>query len=348
MKIAWLVGAAVLAFGGLCNPPEQGKISVSPTAAPTVIAWRDLPATNVVPSPPPAKIVPPIPISAGAKACTAGQLEARLFSQIAAAGHTDSPVDFRNRSEVPCYLEGFPDITIFDASDNVVARAAGTDHRSTFFGDPPAVPILLLTGTPALVSPSGLIVDPPPQGQTEVHIEWYDCRAPLPARMAIELPNGGGRLTIQYAVTAPVSPTCDSSASSAPVSFLARGPFTPTGIIWPPPPVSLQFEATISAPATAKRGSIVKYLVRLKNKSPLNYVLDPCPDYVVFLEGASPVARCQLNCAPVGHIAPAGSVTFEMQLRVPLYMVSGQYELRWGLFDGRISGAGAASSIEIT
>lgn len=351
MKITFLVAAVFLTgISGLCDPGNLGKGSASPSpeATPPPVAWRDLPATHVVPSPPAPRLVPPIPIPAGAKACVAGQLEAKLFSQLGAAGHSDSPVDFRNRGETPCYLVGFPDITILDSSGKVLAQAAGAERRQTFFGNPPVVPILLLTGTPALVSAAGLIRDSRPPGQAEVHIEWYDCRAPAPATMTIDLPDNAGRLTIDYSVTAPASPTCDVPGSTAPIASLARGPFTPTGIVWPPQPVTLAFEATISAPATAKRGSTLTYFVRVANISAMDYLLDPCPDYVVYLGENKPLARYQLNCAPVGHIAPGRSVRFEMRLEVPLYMLGGSYQLEWTIFDGRISVGLAKAAIEIT
>jgi hypothetical protein len=347
VKVAWLIGATFLAgLSGLCQPPDLGKGSASPTptVAP-VVAWRDLPATNVVPSPPPPKILPPIPIPAGAKACTAGQLEAKFFGFLGATGHTDSPVDLRNRSGNPCFVEGFPDVTILDSSGVLLAKAAGTDQRRTFFGDPPVVPILLLTDTPPLGSPSGMIQERP-GGQAEVHIEWYDCRSPKTASMNIDLPRGGGRLSIDYAVDAPSSPGC--GVPNMPLSFLARGPFIPTGMFWPPQPVVLGFEATMSAPTMAKRGDPLNFSVTVKNASPVDYILDPCPDYLVELDWKNQIARYQLNCAPIGHIAPGSSVTFEMRLRVPLYMMPGSYPLKWALFDGRVGGAVASKTIEIT
>ncbi len=344
----WLIGAALLTgLFSLCDLPEQGKSSVTPTTTTTIVAWRDLPATNVIASPPPLKIVPPIQIPAGAKPCTAGQLDAKVFGQLGAAGHMDSPVDLRNRGSNPCFVEGFADVTIVDVSGTVLAQAAGTEHRRTFFGDPPVVPILLLTGTPALVTAEG-IAQQRPAGQAEFHVEWYDCRSPKPATMTIDLPDGGGRLTVDYAVNTPVSPACDAVNGGAPKLFLARGPFTPTGIVWPPQPVYLAFEATMSAPPKAKSGEALNFSVTVKNASPFDYVLDPCPDYLVELDWKIQIGRYQLNCTPVGHIAPSSSVTFEMRLKVPPSMFPGTYPLKWALADGRISGAVATATIEIT
>ncbi len=344
VRIWWLAAAVLASFAAACTSETPWASVSSPT--PSFVGWRELPATNVIPSGPTPTPAPPIPIPAGAKACVAGQLEAKLFAQQGAAGHTDSQVDLRNRSGNPCYLEGFPDITILDAAGKVLAQAAGAGQRQTFFGDPPVVPILMETGTPALVSASGPITDRAPKGQAEVHIEWYDCRWPKPARMAIDLPDGGSRLTIDYAVTAPISPGCGNAG--APTMFLARGPFTPTGIVWPPQPNFLALAVTLTAPATAKRGSTVTYFVRVANTSDMNYMLDPCPDYVVYLGETKPLARYQLNCAPVGHIAPGSSVIFDMRLTVPLNMVSGSYQFMWGIFDGRISSELAKAKIEVT
>jgi hypothetical protein len=327
-----------------CDAPTVNRASVSPLPAPSYIAWRALPASNIVPSAPVPTPGPPIPIPAGTSECTAGQLEARLSGQLGAAGHVDSPVDFRNRGAAPCYLAGFPDITILDGSGKVIDQAAGDARRQTFFGDPPVVPILLETGTPDLTHSASVLARP--KGQAEIHIEWHDCRSPQPARLRIDLPDGGGRLTVDYPVTAPVSPACGAPAAS--VASLARGPFTPTGMVWPAQPKSLSLAVTLSAPPSIKRGSTLTYFVSVMNNSDMDYALNPCPDYLMYLGDTKPIARYQLNCGTVGHIAPGSVVTFEMRLRVPTEMVAGSYDLSWAIVDGRVLAPQAKSVIDIT
>jgi hypothetical protein len=164
---------------------------------------------------------------ASAPPCTADQIEAGLFGEFGYAGHMDTPIVFRNRGAAPCSVEGFPDLTILDSADHVIARAVGSEQRGTFFGEPPVVPVILETNTPALTTSQG-IRHALPRGQTQVHVEWYDCRTPIASRMTIDLPNTSGRLGVDYAISAPSSGVCGNPSAAAPVSILGRGPFTPT------------------------------------------------------------------------------------------------------------------------
>jgi hypothetical protein len=230
----------------------------------------------------------------------------------------------------------------------VIAQAAGLGRRQTFFGDPPVVPILMETGTPALIAAPQLGQPARPMGQAELHIEWYDCRAPAPARLAVDLPQGGGRLTVDYAVKAPYSPTCDSPAAGAPVAALARGPLIPTGGQWPPDPEYIAVDITMSVPGRVKRGSTLVYFVTLTNTSSTDYLLDPCPDYGEFLGGKKPFATYRLNCAPPGHIAPGSSIKFEMRFDLPSDLRPGSNELTWALYDDRLNVPVAHTTIEIT
>jgi len=140
----------------------------------------------------------------------------------------DSPIGLRNRGSVRCSIEGYPDLSILDASGHVIAQVTGAGQYASFF-DSTVVSVELETDTPALPPNSGTFPLPPLRGQATLHVEWYDCRAPVAAWMTIDLPNSGGQLKVDYAVNAPISPTCDSPvAAGAPVAVLARGPFTPS------------------------------------------------------------------------------------------------------------------------
>jgi hypothetical protein len=60
------------------------------------------------------------------------------------------------------------------------------------------------------------------------------------------------------------------------------------------------------------------------------------------------VAKYQLNCAPVGHVAAGAGVTFEMRLSIPSTAPAGPNVLRWALVDGRLAVPYASSPIVIT
>jgi hypothetical protein len=88
--------------------------------------------------------------------------------------------------------------------------------------------------------------------------------------------------------------------------------------------------------------------VTLTNRDHRSYRLDPCPDYNEFLGRKDVVASYQLNCRPVGAIAPGQRVTFQMQLAIPTATATGPNRLIWGLLDGRIATPVATAPLTIT
>jgi hypothetical protein len=260
----------------------------------------------------------------------------------------DTPMVLRNRGGSLCYVEGYADLTVLDSAGKVIAQATGLAQRATFFGQPPEVPILLETETPALPTNQGPIPQELPLGQAEMHVEWYDCRSPVAARMTIDLPGGGGALTAEYAMKAPYSPVCDSP-SGHPAAAFGRGPLVPTGVRWPPDPTYVPFAIDIAAPASVKRGTTLVYYVTLTNLSQTDYRLEPCPDYNQFLLRKKPVSMYQLNCGPVGrHIGVGAGVTFEMHETIPSDLEPGPNDLTWALMDGRVSPSVAHTAVVIT
>jgi hypothetical protein len=91
----------------------------------------------------------------------------------------------------------------------VIAQVTGSGQYASFF-DSPVVTVVLETNT------------------ATVHVEWYDCRSPVAARLTIDLPNNGGQVKIDYAIAAPSSPICDSREPGFLAAYLGRGPFTPS------------------------------------------------------------------------------------------------------------------------
>jgi len=87
--------------------------------------------------------------------------------------------------------------------------------------------------------------------------------------------------------------------------------------------------------------------VTVKNTSQSDYRLDPCPNYVEILGAKNPVAEYQLNCSPVGHIAPGVAVKFEMRMTLPSTVPLGTTQLQWALIDGRVAMPNVHSSIAV-
>jgi hypothetical protein len=280
----------------------------------------------------------------GTVACVTDQLEGLGVPGGAATGHTNILVIVRNRSATDCWLEGFPDVTIFDAASQVLAQATGPFGRGTFFDDGPVVRILIKAGTPPLAStpldPGGAL------GQAFMNVEWVDCRRLRAETLVLALPDGGGSMSVPFAVAGTYSPICDGVASST-YSALGRGPFSPSGTQWPPPPKLLSIDVTISAPATVQRGSVLAYSVTLSNRSELDYRLDSCPDYSEFLGAKVAGGLYQLNCNQLGAIPAGGSATFAMQLAIPTTVPAGMTQLTWAFSDGTVTPASAEAEVTI-
>jgi hypothetical protein len=259
---------------------------------------------------------------------------------------TDYPVILRNRSASACSLEGYADVSILSASGMVLARAAGTIGRGTYFADGPVGTFLMQRGT------SSLVGNPPSNyrgvlGQAYMNIEWYDCLHRQASSLVLTLPSGGGNLSVPFAFQGPDSPACPNPAWAGSF-YLGRGPLTPSGVDWSMQRQYLDVTIRIDAPATVHRGSVLTYTVTLNNRSNQDYSLATCPDYneivVPFKEAG---AQYQLNCSPVGTIAAGRSATFAMRLEIPENAPTGATQIEWSLLDGRLNPAFAFAPIEI-
>jgi hypothetical protein len=261
----------------------------------------------------------------------------------ATGGNVDSPIALRDTGSTACYLEGYPDVTILDAAGRSLAQAIGSANRGTYFPEWPEGQVLMEAGTPPL--PHLAFAGQLSRGQALLNVQWWDCHQPTAAMLSMDLPDGGGNLTVPYSTRAPYYPTCDSNVQ--PAGTVTRGSFGPAGYQWPPDPAYLTMDIVISAPESAKRSSTLVYYVTVKNTSATDYRLDPCPNYVEILGGKAAVAEYQLNCSPVGHIAPGTSVKFEMRLALPSSVPIGTNELRWALSDGRLTLPYATTSVNV-
>ena len=302
------------------------------TASPGYVPWLALAPSGILPQAPQPSPMPPVPIPPGTSACTADQLQATWVRGGGATGHTVMPVLYRNVGSTPCVLEGYPDVAIFGAGSRELASAGGTMNEGTFFDQPGVVPILMEPGLPAAGEYQAM-----PQGMARENVEWFDCTLPTAQRIVIDLPAGGGKLIANGPMNAGYSAICDGTPPGTARSGVSRGQFLPTGIEWPPAPTSIPVEVTARGPATVKPGSTYVYFVTIQNTGDVDYVLNPCPDYVEILGPKQAGGRYALNCAPVGRVTPGTAVTFEMQLEVPRSAPAGPNRIEWVLVDGRVA-----------
>ena len=166
-----------------------------------VVAWKATPPGPTVPKPSvdPASLIPAVP--PGTPPCRASQLEGIRRAGSGYTGAVDVPVDVRNRSNTPCYLEGWTTVSALDSAGRVVATATVGDGQ---IGPFPTVRVLMTIGTPALtpdvVSSSPGVGVPPASahllGQARLNIIWEDCDPPVTGELAIDLASGGGRLLV--------------------------------------------------------------------------------------------------------------------------------------------------------
>ncbi len=288
---------------------------------------------------------PPLAVTAGTPACQASQLEGIETDGGSATGNVGERILLRNTSGTACYLEGYPDVSILGSNGEVLASAAGTADRGTFFDlSLQVVPVLMEPGTPEL-SPSAE-VGMSGVGQAFENLSWYACHPALQAaQAALQLPDGGGRLLVPFAIESPYSAACDATTTA--YVALSRGPIDAAGYLSEPTPAYIDMAISIDAPASATAGSSLTYYVTLQNASSAIYDLSECPDYVEMLSAKQPVVSYQLNCAPVGTIPPGREVTFQMQLTIPATVAAGPNTLTWVLVDGRLGMATATTPIEI-
>ena len=332
---------AVLALCAGCAATARPTAALTPT--PESVAWKALPPSGVIPQPPSPSPAPQAPIPSGTPECTASQLDVMAGMGNGATGHTNMPIDFRNRGSSGCFLQGYPDVTIRDSTGRILAQASGTAGRGTFFDVIDWVePVLMDPGTQF----AGGVRLTPPRGQAYVNIEWWDCALASATRIDVVLPAGGGTLSANYTVRAGYSPGCDGGSVAR--SGVLRSQFIPTGFQLPPfqyLPVSL----SIDAPKSVRRGSTLEYYVTIRNDSTTAYYrLTPCPDYVEIVGLKTAVAEYALNCGPVGQVGPGASERFEMRLQIPPSMPVGLTSLRWMLNDFRIAVNREEATVTVT
>ena len=309
------------------------------------VPWAALkPSAADPPEAPTASPAPPYPIPAGTPSCVASQLEGTVgYTHPYPGGNIDLPIVFRDRASTDCTVEGYPDLAVLDASGHVLASVKGGGGPATAVPNGPVVPILARAGTPALKFVDGVV--PGNAGQLFVDLSWYDCKRPKAATLEVGLPGGGGILRVPFPETGGYYMLCDTSSS---YRALLRGPFGPEGIQWPPELHRyISNSIAIAPPSPVKAGGTAVFYVTVANNDTIDYVLDPCPNYSVFIGPKTVIWQYALNCGPLGRIAARSRARFEMRLPVPKNIAPGDYVLQWSLIDFRLTTITTSSHIQV-
>jgi hypothetical protein len=177
---------------------------------------------TLVPAPQARDVPQPSSAGSGPFPCRADDLEAAASQWVGATGHVGGAVVFRNRTDRPCELVGFPRIELGDAEG--LALVAPTER----FDVAPPEPVVLAPGTepiafvPLLSPPAA---DGSKPGQAIVQFLFGNLCTPLPApigSIVVTLPGDDTKLYLRTRLPSP--PRCD--APGRPPS-LAVGPFEP-------------------------------------------------------------------------------------------------------------------------
>jgi hypothetical protein len=124
--------------------------------------------------------------------------------------------------------------------------------------------------------------------------------------------------------------TPDSLQMCAPAIVTVAGDETAA----PPPVVDHQplndLVATIHAPVSAERGSVLHYSVTLTNPTSTTISFDTCPSYVE-VAAAGSKGTYQLNCSRAASIGPGQHEVFQMELRISADASVGPTQLSWTL-----------------
>ncbi len=289
----WTIRHAVLALVMLmaaCGPrsaPAGGE------TRPAVIPWIST-AAGPAPTPSPR----PMPTPLAMRYCQAADLSLRVGRSGAAAGTWYTSFIFTNRSSTQCQLQGVPIVQLLDS-------AGRTLSVSNELGEGGAAPVALV---PGITDGGGQTSAAAGQGDLEVGIASVLCLPRPSTTLAIDLPNGGGRLTTAWPRSAYNGLDCGGGIYVYP--FADGLPHSPA----PEPPPD--FAVAFVMPPSVAIGQTLKYQVRLKNVSGHDIAFTICPGYTEGIKGPTAFVRARyiLNCNPVGLFMSGETVTFAMEL----------------------------------
>lgn len=235
------------------------------------------------------------------RACRAADLSVTAGASGAYRGMATQELLLTNHGQEACFLPGAPAAVVFlnDGSRRQVAAGAGPAVASRLDLGVGQTARLLI-GTPGTCTGAGH-----PQVGSRVD------------------------LTLSSGEKLSVSNTWVNVECGSPVVIAFTAGMVPSASV----PAS-GLSATISAPSSVVRGSVLQYFITLKNPTGRPITLSPCPSYTETL-GANPASVVRqtwlLNCSAMPAINSGAAVVFEMRLSVPAGIPSGITKLSWSL-----------------
>jgi hypothetical protein len=226
---------------------------------------------------------------------------------------------FTNIRRQPCLATGFPILDLRTAGGRRVSvhRARG----GTYFGK--LVPADIAPGHAAELDIAGEDVTCAPTGEREYRLEGFRVDG---SWIRIHATFGGCG---HWEVSMLGLP--ERWASEVPPRAGTLGSLIVTWSLRPSFPV--------------RAGRTLRYIVTLRNPTPVAVPLTPCPSYTEFVVPQRVfTATYYLNCSEVRVIAPGQRVRFRMQQRIPRG-VSGVAKLGWHLDTPDDGGRGAIVTI---
>lgn len=300
LPLATACGDSGVDASGQAATPSVTASAVSTDGAVPWVDQKPEPQHPVVPTPRPT-----------AQPCRGEQVRLVSSDSEGATGHLGRWVIVQNTGGRACTLAGHPVVRGIDANDDLVELP--TVH-GTWFDQPRSEerPATIAHGERAsVIIESSLACDPqtgPPP------YDFHDIELGLPD--STFLPVGGKYLS-----------TCEPRVGPWHLPVQQVDDSTQWGSL----------RASIEAPPEVTVGSVLTYVVTLKNVSDTAVVLGPCPGYLQALGPTKSGGSFGLNCTEAPAIEAGQSVRFEMQLPVQsIPPIDGPTDglLEWQIWEG--------------
>ena len=241
--------------------------------------------------------------------CRSDQLSLSQFFQ-GATGSWAGAVTVTNNSSAACALQGQPAVSMAAADGRVLV----TSHPEPFYVD---AWVRLVPGK-----------------DTSAGVTWFPelCDEPAPARVLVDLPHSGGRLSTAMRG----GPRCDVNTGVPSGGHLDVDGFVPTQGESFTPMAGLQARID-KADASVAPGAVLTYRLQLQSMDAPSVSLNPCLPYRERLVDHSTQRVLieedhLLNCGDAQEITDPQSnhdTFFDMQLVVPASAPAGDYDLVW-------------------
>lgn len=276
--------------------------------SPWVIPWRDTPPVEPAPS------LSPRPV---ATLCRTADLVLQPIGIDGAGGTTFHHITVRNAGAAGCALLGRPAVRGIDATSGV-SRTVATDPVAALGAAQGSRPATIEPGESALLdldTYGGCLDGRPETVYRDVRLRLAD----------------GGHLRLPGTVNA----TCGVGLSDW---YRPAPPAPDTSAI-------AKLVASIQAPASARAGGTLDFVVTLTNPTGTGVQLDPCPNYeIALLAPVKAGGAYQLNCA-IPAVPAHGSLRFAMRLSIPSFTeYRGPATVQWSLDAGTAEPAPTTSA----